>query len=166
MEAPMETPMPFKIVPPVVPYRGTRGIDAYGAGGFNASRIHGGVAAAHMGLDFVAQPGDKVVAPCEARLMHIGRAYTDSTLGSLHLLTLDGQHWLKLLYAMTGLKVGTILAQGDLLGAAEDVAAFWGLKLPKSGPMTNHVHLELSSGGLIGHGGMPLDPALHLEVPV
>lgn len=152
-------PMGFKMVAPVRPERGTRGVDAYGAGGFGAPR--GG--RKHHGLDFVSVPGDHVVAPCGGVITHIGRAYADSTLGSVHIKANDGQHYIKLLYVACGRKIGDVVGQGDPIGSAEDVAGYWELKAPRGGKMTNHVHCELSSGGLINAGGMPLDPALHLQ---
>lgn len=153
--------MSFKISPPVMPYRGTRGVDAYGAGGFHAPRDGG--ARKHEGLDFVTVPGDKIIMPAGGLITGIGTAYPYSTLGAVHIACSDGIHFIRLFYLNTGREVGTMLGQGDILGSAEDVAAYWELKSPRAGTMTNHVHLELSAGGFIGHGGMPLDPALHLE---
>lgn len=159
----VEPPMPtFTIIPPVTPYRGTRGVDAYGGGGYNAPRDGG--SRPHLGLDFVARPDDKVVAPVGGVISHIGIAYEGSTLGSVHLTCNDGQHCIKLLYVASGRKVGDVVRRGDLVGSAQNVAAYWELKSPRGGSMQNHVHLELSTGGFIGRGGMPLDPSLHLEI--
>ena len=146
----------FKITSPIHPFRGTRGRDVYGSGAFHASRDGG--ARQHEGLDFVAFPGDAVFAPLSGRITHVGIAYPDSHLGSIHIAHADGIHTCKLLYAACGLGVGAIVGRGDLLGTAQDVSAYWHVREPKGGMMINHVHLELRAGGL------PLDPDLHLEL--
>ena len=84
------------ILPPVRPWRGRRGTDHAGSGVFGASR--GG--RLHAGLDLIAQVGDEVVSPIGGIVTHIGKAYPDANLGSIHIKG-AGQHaWatIKLLY--------------------------------------------------------------------
>lgn len=147
----MEVPS-FTLLWPVVPYCGTRGIDAWGAGGFGAPRSRGGDAYAHKGLDCIAQPGDAIIYPVGARIIRVGRAYPDeapgisdpSDLGSLHLRAEGALRPLriKLLYVGTHLAVGERGAAGDPLGGAQDRAAYARHRAPKKEPMINHVHVE------------------------
>lgn len=131
------------IVPPVSPWRGTRGTDSWGSGVFGASR--GG--RQHAGLDFVAVVGDDVVAPFTGSVVHVGIAYPGSTLGSVHIQgDAEFNGWrAKLLYVRTdaGLLGRRVLA-GDRIGDAQDVAAYWAEKEPGHvGTMVNHIHLEI-----------------------
>lgn len=148
------------LLPPVLPYRGTRGLDAFGAGGFGAPRRKAGKAYQHKGLDFIAEPGDTIIAPFGAIVEPPGLAYADSNLGSVHLIGLgDWDGWLlKLLYVAQreGLKH---VAPGDPIGLAQAVAAYHEAKTPNVGHMTNHVHLELRGLGVL------TDPTPYIKVP-
>lgn len=133
------------IAPPVRPYRGTRGTDSWGSGVFGASRDGGG--RAHAGLDCIAIPGDLVVAPFPGVIVRLGVAYPLSTLGSIHLRGHgDFEGWeAKLLYVASDPGLGgRMVAMGDRLGEAQDVAAYWRSQQPGHvGDMKNHVHLEV-----------------------
>lgn len=152
---------------PVKPWRGFRDTDSYGSGVFGASRDGG--ARKHLGRDLISQPGDLVVAPFPCVLKRIGLAYpalrllNDSIL-MLHLLELEGlggfAGWKsRLLYVGTSLAVGTPFEEGDHLGEAENVTAYYTAKNPgEAKPMTNHVHWEVS---------IPVDPgALVASIPL
>lgn len=133
------------IAPPVRPYRGIRQMDSWGSGVFGASRDGGG--RQHAGLDCIAVPGDEVVAPFPGLVTRVGVAYPLSTLGSIHLKGSGAfEGWeAKMLYCAPdpGL-VSRVVAMGDRLGEAQDVAAYWRSQQPGHvGEMTNHLHLEI-----------------------
>jgi peptidoglycan LD-endopeptidase LytH len=134
------------IIPPVRPFRGTRGVDSWGSGVFGASRDGGG--RQHLGLDFTSVTGDVVVAPFPGVITRVGIAYPNATLGSIHLQG-DGDFsgWrAKLLYVRPedGLMGRAVLA-GDVIGSAQDVATYWHLQEPsRVGMMVNHCHLEIA----------------------
>lgn len=152
---------------PVQPWRGFRDTDSYGSGVFGASRDGG--ARKHLGRDLIAQPGDLVVAPFPCVLKRIGLAYPglrlpDDTILTLHLLELEGaadfSGWRsRILYAGTALAIGTPFDEGQQIGAAENVAAYYTAKNPgESKPITGHVHWEVS---------LPVDPgALVGSIPL
>jgi murein DD-endopeptidase MepM/ murein hydrolase activator NlpD len=129
---------------PVQPFRGTRGDDAFGSGHFGASR--GG--RPHKGLDCVAHPGDLVVSPCEAVVTHVGIAYPGATLGSLHLHATDSRTFCKILYASPQVREGQLVQAGQVIGFAQDVAAYHEKKAGCSG-MQNHCHLEVRVDGVL-----------------
>jgi len=138
---------------PVVPNRGLRQSDAFGAGHFGAPRG----ARTHKGLDLIAHPGDLVIAPFEAIVTHVGRAYADNdTLGSLHLHGTDGHHEVKMLYLMPQCHVAQLVVEGQVVGFAQDVASYHEHRAGHDG-MTNHVHLEVRVDGEL------VDPLTLLE---
>lgn len=145
---------------PVVPFRGYRTIDAWGAGGFGAPRVKrrasgNGKLYTHKGLDCLANLGDHVIWPCEAEVVRFGRAYPDeapgradpSDLGSIHLRGRGELRPLriKLLYLAPApfVVVGRRGVPGNILGIAQDRAAYARAQNPARGPMMNHVHIEL-----------------------
>lgn len=133
------------IAPPVRPYRGLRGTDPWGSGNFGASRDAGG--RSHAGLDCLAVTGDVIVAPFPGIVSRLGLAYVGSDLASIHLTGRgDYDGWeAKLLYCEPdpGL-AGRMVAMGDRLGEAQDVAGYWRKREPgHPGEMRNHVHLEV-----------------------
>jgi murein DD-endopeptidase MepM/ murein hydrolase activator NlpD len=140
------------MIPPVRPYRGTRGLDAWGAGGFGAPRGDHD----HKGLDFIAHPGDEVVAPFDGVIERLGIAYPDSDLGVLVLAGQEGRT--KLLYLRPMRKVGEVIERGIFIGVVQDVASYHEAKNKDLGHMTNHLHMELYVNGDL------VDPALHLEI--
>jgi hypothetical protein len=139
----------MKLLVPVVPYRGVRGTDSWGAGNFGASRDGG--SRFHKGLDFLTVAGDDIVAPIAGRVSRLGVAYESSPKGGdvLGSLWLDGLFeyalWrVHLLYVRPEIAVGMTVAAGDALGFAQDVAAYWKWKMPEHpGEMRNHLHVEL-----------------------
>lgn len=140
-----------KILPPTLTYRGTRGIDAWGAGGFGAPRelpTAGAPEYKHKGLDCISVPTDLTPMPFDGFIESPnGIAYPDGDLGSIHLRG-EGA-WsdmrIKLLYvkATLAFSVGLHFKRGAIIGAAQDVAGYWQPKHPERAPMTNHVHLEV-----------------------
>lgn len=153
--------MSLALLPPISPFRGLRSIDAFGGGGWGAPR-DGGIRR-HVGLDFVAAPGDPAVAPCSCTVTHVGIAYPNADLGSLHLAgTGDFVGWaLRLLYVRPEIDtiVGSEFGTGGLLGTAQAVAAYWQAQHPERGRMTGHVHVELRIDGRV------VDPTPHFAYP-
>lgn len=147
------------IYPPVRPWRGTRNTDSWGSGVYGASRDGGN--RAHMGTDFISVPGDEVVAPFPGFIRRLGLAYAGSSMGSLHIEG-DGIFegwWGKLLYVGANKALlGRHVEAGDVIGTAQDVAAYWAAQKPEHvGLMTNHVHLEI-----IVTSPRNVDPTLYL----
>ena len=148
---------------PVFPYRGIRGIDASGGGGFGAPR---GPNRTHPGLDCITVPGDHILALFAAPIARKGIAYTDdpstpldeSDLGSLHLRS--GRWWAQYLYLRPHrhLDTGDAVLAKDCIGIAQDRAQY------AKSDMTNHVHIRLK--WLNDEGIWTLmDPALYLTPP-
>lgn len=140
----MQISAPAKLVWPAKPNRGVRQIDVAGDGSFGASRDGG--TRLHLGLDLIANPGDDVVAPCRCEVTHIGLAYPDSALGSLHLQGWDdwSGYSFKLLYVEPEVTVGEIIVAGEIVGSAQSVADYYASKGING--MTNHTHFEVHNG--------------------
>lgn len=135
---------------PVAPPRGLRGKDSWGDGAFNAPRQQEGRHYGHEGLDFLANPGDRILAPISGLVTRIGLAYSDpkSTLCSLHIegrAAFTGTR-AKLLYVLSRDGVApqaSWVSAGEDIATAQDVAAYHMGRHPEKGVMLNHVHLEL-----------------------
>jgi hypothetical protein len=124
---------------PVDPYRGVRGIDAWGAGGFGAPR--GG--RRHPGIDLVTVPGDIVRAPGSCRADRIGTVYAGSGLTFVHLSALEWHARLLYVAPSPDLMLNSNLTAGTPLGIAQDVAAYYRAQDPTREDITNHVHFEV-----------------------
>lgn len=150
---------PLHLLPPVSPWRGLRTTDAFGAGGYQASRGDH----VHMGLDFRADAGDLVIAPCPCSVAHVGVAYAGIDLGSIHLDGIGefGDFRLKLLYVRpaTDTIIGAVFGAGDAVGIAQSVAGYWQAQHPERGLMQNHVHEEVRINGLL------VDPTFYTAFP-
>lgn len=152
------------LLPPVLPYQGTRQIDGFGAGGFGAPRGK----RKHRGLDFIGQPGDRVQVPLDARVTppH-GQAYADGTcdLRSIHLRGERAFVGLRvvLLYAAPEVANDSIVLAGAPLGVMQDVAGYHMKKAGESRIMTNHCHFELYEQ--VGGVWELRDPTDYLLIP-
>lgn len=125
---------------PVRPYRGLRGVDAYGSGQFMASRDGG--SRGHRGRDYTALPGDDVVSPIDGVVKRHAKPYPDSDLDGLEI---EGANvHARLFYILPCVEPGATVKAGQVIGTAQDVAGYWHAKEPKPGLMTGHVHLEIS----------------------
>lgn len=169
------------LIPVVVPYRGLRGIDGFGAGGYGAPRVHdrNGVdrTEAHLGIDLISEPGDKAVCPfLEATFVRPGFAYPWSRELALVILKEVGgwRRTARILYVqpLTDLVPGARLKAGDQIGIAQDLTGayathvqkqadqgdMWAkVKVRQGAKITNHVHL-----GLLDSLGVAADPTLLL----
>ena len=131
---------------PVVPWRGFRGVDPWGAGGFRAPRDGG--QRLHMGCDILTLPGDSILAPIEGIISRVGLAKAGTELGSIHITgTGDYAGWhVKMFYVLHGQSVhaGDSVKKGTILGIAQDVAGFYHTAFPqRPKTMRNHIHIEL-----------------------
>lgn len=155
----------MRLMPWVSPFRGLRGIDPYGGGGFGAPRTKRAgdtiTHYPHRGLDLSATVGDQVVAALAGNILHIGVAYPDSDLGSIHLISDNERGWLlKLFYGapLATLTVGQRVNPGDVIGVAQDRTAYHDER-----GMTNHVHGELYER--VGSEWVLRDPGQFLDLP-
>jgi hypothetical protein len=135
------------LLPPAQPYRGLRGLDAFGGGGYGAPRSAAEGAYPHRGLDFASAVGDSCVAPCPCTLVAVGVAYLHTDLASIHLHGIGdyADYEIKLLYAKPTVDaiVGSAWAQGAVIGTTQSVAGYWQAQHPERGHMVNHLHTEL-----------------------
>lgn len=129
----------IEIGTPVLPFRGTRDMDAYGSGTFLASRDGGD--RSHRGRDYVTVPGDSILSPIEGKVTRIPRAYPDADLMGLEIEGVRVR--VKMLYLSPLVVVGTVVKRGEVVGTAQDVASYWKAKSPREGSMVNHLHLEV-----------------------
>lgn len=140
-----------QLASPVLPFRGYRGLDAFGSGGYGAPRDGG--ARTHPGLDFIGLEGDTGIAIMDAIVSQVGIAYPGSTLGSIHLRGEGdfGGLEAQILYGapLAGVVPGLHVPQGAQISTVQNVAAYWEAKHPERGKMTPHVHLRLKRNGVV-----------------
>lgn len=129
----------MKLTSPVRPFRGTRGVDAYGSGTFGASRDGG--SRPHLGRDYIALVGNEVVSPVDGTVKRHAKAYPDADLAGLE-IDGDGVR-AKLLYVLPSVEPGETVKAGQVIGVAQDVAGYHEKRSPRPGHMVNHVHLEI-----------------------
>lgn len=116
-----------------------RGVDAYGSGAFGASRDGG--RRAHHGVDFVAAPGEPIRAPIAGVVTRVGAAYAgQDALQYVEIANTATRYTARVLYVGPAVQPGWTVAAGDVIGRAQDLGA----RYPAG--MTNHVHVELTSG--------------------
>ena len=117
-----------------------RGEDAYGEGRFHARRDGG--EREHEGVDYVATPGQSVVAPISGYVSKIGFAYPDDqTLRYVEIENPALHLTAKVFYVDPKVAVGDAVAVGHAMGAAHTLQHRYPLGI------TDHVHLELAQRG-------------------
>ena len=153
---------------------GEREADAWGEGGFGASRGD----RLHKGIDFLGTPAERVSCPCDGVIRRIGRCYGDTDEYKL-IEIISGPAWVRVFYANPEVLPGDEVFIGDALGYVQDIAARyppeklsrpmlaeylrgWNVtSLDDLTPkqlnqlrMKNHIHLEVRLTGavLIGRG--------------
>ena len=139
----------------VSPWRGLRGHDAHGDGNFGASRSDG--LRYHKGVDYLCREGDICVSPFDGLIKHVGVAYADSTLGSIHIQG-TGIYWpyfAKILYAAADVAAGQVVKRGQKIGTCQNVALYHRADVGDH-QMGNHLHLELTAA---------VDSQRYMEVP-
>ncbi|MET0273759.1 MAG: M23 family metallopeptidase [Phenylobacterium sp.] len=113
-----------------------RGEDAYGEGEFGARRDGG--ERRHEGVDFIADAGQKVVAPISGYVSKIGFAYAgDQNLRFVEITNPALHYAARVFYINPSVAVGDAVAVGRAIGSMHTLQA----KYP--GGMTDHVHLEV-----------------------
>lgn len=119
--------------------RQVRGADGYGSGLFGASRDGG--ARAHAGVDFVADPGQTVVAPISGRVKKLGFAYaSDLRYRYVEIENLAKGLLVRVLYVGPSVRVGDVVDQRQVIGTAQDLN-------PRYRGITNHIHLQVAAAG-------------------
>jgi len=114
----------------------TRKADAYGHGEYGARRDGG--ARRHEGVDFVADPGQPVVAPISGYVSKIGFAYADdSNLKFIEISNPALRYTARVFYVDPEVEVGQAVRVGQTIGSQHSLER----KYP--GGMTDHVHLEI-----------------------
>jgi murein DD-endopeptidase MepM/ murein hydrolase activator NlpD len=117
-----------------------RGDDAYGEGRFHATRDGG--AREHEGVDYVATPGQAVVAPISGFVSKIGCAYPGDQ--TLHYVEIDNPALhltARVFYVDPNVAVGDAVAVGHSIGEAHTLQQRYRLGI------TDHVHLEIAERG-------------------
>lgn len=112
-----------------------RGADPAGCGAFTCTRGE----RVHRAVDYLAEPGQTVVAPIDGVIARVGYAYAGET--RLHLVEIHGAHGLtaRLLYVDPDLNVGYQVVAGEPIGVAEDVRVHY----PQLTALPAHIHLDL-----------------------
>ena len=117
-----------------------RGEAAYGEGRFHASRDGG--ARDHEGVDYVATPGQTVVAPISGYVSKIGYAYPDDqTLRFVEIENPALHLTARVFYVDPSVEVGDAIAVGRPIGLAHSLQRRYPLGI------TDHVHLEIAERG-------------------
>jgi murein DD-endopeptidase MepM/ murein hydrolase activator NlpD len=117
-----------------------RETDTYGEGRFHASRDGG--TRDHEGVDYVATPGQTVVAPISGYVSKIGYAYPDDQ--TLKFVEIDNPALhltARVFYIDPAVSVGDTVAVGRPIGQARSLQRRYPLGI------TDHVHLEIARQG-------------------
>ena len=116
--------------------QGLRQTDAYGCGEFGASRDGG--TRPHEGVDFIADAGQRLVAPISGYVTKIGFAYSDdSTLKFVEISNPALRYAARVFYIDPQVVVGQSVHLGQTIGLHHTLEK----KYPDG--MTDHVHLEI-----------------------
>jgi len=122
--------------------KGIRKSDSHGSGEYGASR---GANRYHTGVDFICEPGQIIVSPCQGKIVRVARPYaTGYWLGVLirnEILSLF------LFYLIPHKElIGQEVRAGHDIGIAQDIS----VKYPG---ITPHIHMQIES----------IDPGLFLK---
>jgi peptidoglycan LD-endopeptidase LytH len=116
-----------------------RGHDAYGSGAFGASRDGGD--RHHVGVDYVAQAGQDVVAPISGYVTRIGYPYdNDSGLRYVEISNPALNYTARAFYVAPTVREGDAVQLGEVIGRAASLQR-------RYGGITDHVHLEIMRAG-------------------
>jgi hypothetical protein len=116
--------------------KGTRQTDAYGCGEFGASRDGG--ARRHEGVDFMADAGQRVVAPISGYVSKIGFAYADDSELKFVEITNPALH-----YQARVFYIDPTVEMGQAIHVGQPIGTHHSLEQKYPGGMTDHVHLEI-----------------------
>lgn len=120
-----------------------RNCDLAGCGYYHASRIRNGVSVegAHNGLDILVTPGENVFAPIDGKV-RIFNAYNGTNEIKGVEITKDAIK-IKIFYVKSNLKTGQYIKSDDVIGFAQDIAAYYNSK-----SMQPHLHVEIYENGV------------------
>lgn len=112
--------------------------DDFGSGEFGASRG----SRTHRGIDYMCDPGAIVASPVTGEVTKLGYPYGDDLSYRYVEVTTEVGARHRMFYCEPGVKVGDLVASGDPLGAAQDIAKRYNTDSKK---MNNHVHYEIKA---------------------
>jgi hypothetical protein len=118
----------------------SRATDRYGSGQFHAGRTKGKKHHEHQGLDVQAKPNESIFSPIDGDIIREAVPYPPFTGVVIRGKGAYAGYEVKLFYVQ-GYFSGHVTA-GTPIGVAEDLS----IKYPG---ITNHVHLEVRSGGKV-----------------
>jgi murein DD-endopeptidase MepM/ murein hydrolase activator NlpD len=119
--------------------------DPAGLGHFGASRNKaGGGKRLHPGTDYENNVGDMVGSPVVGTVTKLGYTYpSDLSYRYVRVTDIDGNdHRMYYVQPKEGLKEGTLVNKGDVIGTAQDVVAHAKKENPNS-QMKQHIHYEI-----------------------
>jgi murein DD-endopeptidase MepM/ murein hydrolase activator NlpD len=176
--------MSDKLLWPVEPPQGLRGIDGFGSGAFHADRVASAISVGkkegeeyqHQGLDLRAKPGSRILAWCDGVLLSSGYAYLGGAgdLRSIHIVGTREPFarfrftlmYAKLMPELVGVQSPNV-RRGQEIAIVQDVASF--KMVGHTRIMVNHVHFEArrynaaEPGAMIGQIEV-IDPTELFEV--
>lgn len=121
--------------------------DGRGDGHFAARRGH----RLHSGVDYEFTAGEDVPSPVSGTIHRLGYCYPDDfTYRLIEILTHNRKAIVRLLYVAPDVRPGDFVAEGDIVGQAQDVAARYA---DGGAHMDNHVHCEVFVDPAILKGG-------------
>lgn len=112
--------------------------DPAGSGDFGASRGD----RIHEGIDFVCEPGVRVLSPVAGEVTKVGYAYADDLSWRYVEVTCPRGYAHRVFYVAPAVYPGCRVTTETALGMAQDITA----RYPESG-MTPHVHYEVRREG-------------------
>ena len=119
--------------------------DAHGQGHYGASRGD----RTHKGIDYVAEPGDLVLAPCNGTVTKNGFPYSDDLSYRYVEVTDDKGNRVRCFYVDPMLAPGEPVFTGDPIGRVQNV----GERYPG---ITPHIHFEI-----LDEDDEPIDPSTY-----
>ncbi len=127
----------------------------WGSGVYGASRTNedGKPIEPHKGVDYVATPGQRVVAVAGGEVTRIGQVYKHTTSYKLVEIT-TGDYKISHFYVSpgSGIVAGTRVTSGQVIGTQQSLA-------PKHPGITEHVHVDIK------RNGEHIDPTPLIPVP-
>lgn len=130
---------------------GIRGSDDFGYGSYGAPRGDH----RHEGVDFIAVPGQEIVAPCKGDVIRIKYPYSGIYHGIQYSgLLIRANDFEYTLFYFEPLKtiLKTRIAEGQLIGYAQDISLKYNTEGKK---MIPHIHMQFDS----------INPELFIRLP-
>lgn len=128
-----------------------RGTDDWGDGSFGASRG----SRKHKGIDYKADPGDEILAPCDGKVTKLGYPYAPKPGDKItyrYVEITDHQGYRhRVFYIEPAVNMARQVNKGVMIGTAQDISGKY--HRDDRNPMINHVHYEI-----LDEEGQPTDP--------